>query len=108
MINTGNANAATGEAGLQAARLSCNELATLLDLRPSQILPFSTGVILEPLPVEKLVKGLPEAVKTLDANSWFAAAHSIMTTDTQPKFIRSALRWAPRLLPLLALAKGLA
>lgn len=106
VINTGNANATTGEAGLQAARLSCNELATLLDLRPSQILPFSTGVILEPLPVEKLVKGLPEAVKTLDANSWFAAAHSIMTTDTQPKIHSQRFTLGTTLTTVTGISKG--
>lgn len=85
VINTGNANAGTGEPGLQATRRTCDELAGLLGLSPEQILPFSTGVILEPLPVDRLVAALPAAIAGLDAGQWFAAAHSIMTTDTQPK-----------------------
>jgi glutamate N-acetyltransferase/amino-acid N-acetyltransferase len=83
VINTGNANAGTGEAGLQAARDTCKALAELIGVRPSQVLPFSTGVILEQLPVERIRAGLPAC---LAANSnWLDAAHAIMTTDTQPK-----------------------
>lgn len=85
VINTGNANAGTGEPGLQATHRTCNELAKQLNLLPEQILPFSTGVILEPLPVDRIVAALPTAIAGLDAGQWFAAAYSIMTTDTQPK-----------------------
>jgi len=85
VINTGNANAGTGDAGLAAARQTCQALAQQLGVGPEQVLPFSTGVILEPLPVERLIAALPAAVDALAPNAWFAAAHSIMTTDTQPK-----------------------
>src|SRR5471032_1215583 len=85
MINTGNANAGTGELGLALARQSCAALAGLLGCDAAQILPFSTGVILEPLPVEKVVAGLPAAVANLKADNWFNAAEAIMTTDTHPK-----------------------
>src|SRR3546814_15729464 len=87
VINTGNANAGTGQAGLQAAHATCDSLAKLLGMQNTQILPFSTGVILEPLPVDRLVAALPSAIDSLDSANWFAAAHSIMTTDTQPKIV---------------------
>ncbi len=85
MVNTGNANAGTGAAGLAAAQHSCAALAGLLGCEASQVLPFSTGVILEPLPVERLVAGLPQAIARFGADQWFSAAEAIMTTDTQPK-----------------------
>ncbi|WP_269496729.1 bifunctional glutamate N-acetyltransferase/amino-acid acetyltransferase ArgJ [Castellaniella sp. S9] len=85
VINTGNANAGTGEPGLRAAQQTCNALATHLGLRAEQILPFSTGVILEPLPVDRIVQALPAAITDAADDHWFEAAHSIMTTDTQPK-----------------------
>jgi glutamate N-acetyltransferase/amino-acid N-acetyltransferase len=85
VVNTGNANAGTGDAGLADANLTCAALADLLDCEPSQILPYSTGVIMESLPVDKLVAGLPAALENLKADNWFAAAETIMTTDTQPK-----------------------
>ncbi len=85
VVNTGNANAGTGDAGLAAANATCAALAALMQCEPAQILPFSTGVILEPLPVDKLVAGLPQAIANLKADNWYAAAEAIMTTDTQPK-----------------------
>ncbi|AZP12927.1 bifunctional glutamate N-acetyltransferase/amino-acid acetyltransferase ArgJ [Undibacterium parvum] len=85
VVNTGNANAGTGDAGLAAANATCSALAELLECEPAQILPFSTGVILEPLPVDKLIAGLPAALECLSENNWYAAAEAIMTTDTQPK-----------------------
>ena len=85
VINTGIANAGTGEPGLAASNTTCDELAALLKVDASQILPFSTGVILEPLPVDKLVTGLPQAIANLAPNHWHAAAHAIMTTDTVAK-----------------------
>lgn len=85
VVNTGNANAGTGDAGLAAANATCVALANLLHCDPAQILPFSTGVILEPLPVDKLIAGLPKAIANLKEDNWFAAAEAIMTTDTQPK-----------------------
>ena len=85
VVNTGNANAGTGEPGLQKAHETCAEVARLLGLDAQQVLPFSTGVILEPLPVQKIVAGLPAAIANLKADNWFNAAEAIMTTDTQPK-----------------------
>ena len=85
VINTGNANAGTGEPGLKAANETCDALASLLGITSAQILPFSTGVILEPLPVDRIKAGLPGAIKNLTANNWVSAAHGIMTTDTLPK-----------------------
>lgn len=85
VINTGNANAGTGEAGLAHANLVCAALADLLGCEVAQILPFSTGVILEPLPVDRVTAGLPQALANLQADNWYRAAETIMTTDTQPK-----------------------
>ncbi|AHN76316.1 bifunctional ornithine acetyltransferase/N-acetylglutamate synthase [Pandoraea pnomenusa] len=85
VVNTGNANAGTGEPGMAATRATCDALAKLLSVAPNQILPFSTGVILEPLPVERLVAGLPQAIANLAPAHWYEAAQSIMTTDTLPK-----------------------
>jgi glutamate N-acetyltransferase/amino-acid N-acetyltransferase len=85
VINTGNANAGTGEPGLANARATCDEVARLLGIDAQQVLPFSTGVILEPLPLPKIVAGLPAAIANLKQDNWFSAAESIMTTDTQPK-----------------------
>jgi glutamate N-acetyltransferase / amino-acid N-acetyltransferase len=85
VINTGNANAGTGEDGLARARATCVALAESLGLRPEQILPFSTGVIMEPLPVERIEAGLPAALADAKADNWLRAAEGIMTTDTVPK-----------------------
>jgi glutamate N-acetyltransferase/amino-acid N-acetyltransferase len=85
VVNTGNANAGTGESGLANANATCAALARLLGCEAQQILPFSTGVILEPLPLDKLVAGLPAAVSGLQLDNWYNAAEAIMTTDTQPK-----------------------
>lgn len=85
LTNTGNANAGTGEAGLTNAQRTCNELATLTNVESAAVLPFSTGVIGEPLPVEKIVKALPGALADLREDNWLKAAQGIMTTDTRPK-----------------------
>jgi glutamate N-acetyltransferase/amino-acid N-acetyltransferase len=85
LVNTGNANAGTGEEGLRRARSSCDALAGLMGVRVEQVLPFSTGVIMEQLPVDRLLAGLPVALAGLDKANWFAAAKAVMTTDTQPK-----------------------
>ncbi len=85
VVNTGNANAGTGETGLANAQATCAEVAKLLGCEAGQVLPFSTGVILEQLPIAKIVAGLPAAVENLKADNWFNAAEAIMTTDTQPK-----------------------
>lgn len=85
LINTGNANAGTGDTGLADARQSCEVLAELQSLSSSQVLPFSTGVIGESLPMDKLLAGIPQAVGALDENGWADAAEGILTTDTRPK-----------------------
>ena len=85
VVNTGNANAGTGEPGLAAARATCDALAKQLGIAANQVLPFSTGVILEQLPVDRLTAALPAAIANARADNWLAAAESIMTTDTQPK-----------------------
>jgi glutamate N-acetyltransferase/amino-acid N-acetyltransferase len=85
VINTGIANAGTGEAGRQAAQATCEAVGALLGVAADQVLPFSTGVILEPLPVERIRAGLPAARADLKADNWHAAAHAIMTTDTIAK-----------------------
>ncbi|MCK9534465.1 MAG: bifunctional glutamate N-acetyltransferase/amino-acid acetyltransferase ArgJ [Pseudomonas sp.] len=85
LVNTGNANAATGELGLQAANAVCQQLAALVQCPIEQILPFSTGVIGEPLPVDKIVAALPAALADLAEDHWALAAEGIMTTDTLPK-----------------------
>jgi len=85
VINTGNANAGTGEDGLVRARTTCIALARRLQIAPEQVLPFSTGVIMEPLPVERVEAGLPAALADAAPDHWLQAAQAIMTTDTVPK-----------------------
>jgi glutamate N-acetyltransferase / amino-acid N-acetyltransferase len=85
VINTGIANAGTGEPGRLAAQATCDAVGTLLGVAPGQVLPFSTGVILENLPVDRIKAGLPAAQADLKADNWHAAAHAIMTTDTVAK-----------------------
>jgi glutamate N-acetyltransferase / amino-acid N-acetyltransferase len=85
VINTGNANAGTGEDGLLRARASCVALARELEILPRQVLPFSTGVIMEPLPLERIEAGLPGALADARPDNWLRAAQAIMTTDTLPK-----------------------
>ncbi|WP_016835710.1 bifunctional glutamate N-acetyltransferase/amino-acid acetyltransferase ArgJ [Herbaspirillum lusitanum] len=106
VINTGNANAGTGEEGLARANATCAELANLLGVKPEQVLPFSTGVILEPLPVDRIKAGLPAAIANLKTDNWFAAAESIMTTDTQPKAASRTLTIAGKKVVMTGISKG--
>ncbi|WP_426056190.1 bifunctional glutamate N-acetyltransferase/amino-acid acetyltransferase ArgJ [Janthinobacterium sp. PSPC2-1] len=106
LVNTGNANAGTGESGLADAQASCTALAELLGCTPQQILPFSTGVILEPLPVQRLVAGLPQAVAALTSDNWFSAAEAIMTTDTQPKAGSRSVTIGGHAVTLTGISKG--
>ena len=85
VINTGNANAGTGQDGLARARATSAAAAGLLGLQPAQVLPFSTGVIMEPLPVDRIEAGLPAAIGDAQQDHWVRAAEGIMTTDTLPK-----------------------
>jgi glutamate N-acetyltransferase/amino-acid N-acetyltransferase len=106
LINTGNANAGTGATGLAHANDTCDALGKLLGCAPQQILPFSTGVILEPLPVERIVAGLPAALANLKADNWFNAAESIMTTDTQPKAASRRVTIAGKTVTMTGISKG--
>jgi glutamate N-acetyltransferase/amino-acid N-acetyltransferase len=85
LINAGNANAGTGARGLADARATCVAAAAAADCAPEEVLPFSTGVIMEPLPVAKIVAALPQARAALSPTGWYAAVRAIMTTDTVPK-----------------------
>ena len=87
IINTGCANAGTGEAGLADARSMCAIVAEKLGLNAQQVLPFSTGVIMEMLPMPRIEAGVPGCIADLKADNWFEAAHAIMTTDTVPKAV---------------------
>ena len=85
VVNTGNANAGTGADGLARARATCEALAGHLGLAASQVLPFSTGVIMEPLPHERIAAALPAALADAQPGHWARAAEGIMTTDTLPR-----------------------
>jgi glutamate N-acetyltransferase/amino-acid N-acetyltransferase len=106
VVNTGNANAGTGRDGLTRARAVCGAVAAALDCRTQQVLPFSTGVIMEPLPVERITAGLPEAVGDLRADNWAAAAAAIMTTDTVAKACSRTLRLSGGDAVVTGIAKG--
>ena len=106
VVNTGNANAGTGEAGLANAHATCAALAKQLGCEANQILPFSTGVILEPLPLDKLVAGMPEAIANLNEDRWFDAAEAIMTTDTQPKAASRVVTIAGKRVTMTGISKG--
>ena len=106
VVNTGYANAGTGKAGLGAARQTCAELARALGCASAQVLPFSTGVIMEPLPVEKLAAGLPACLEDLRADNWLAAARAIMTTDTVPKAASRRINAGDAEITATGIAKG--
>jgi glutamate N-acetyltransferase/amino-acid N-acetyltransferase len=106
VINTGNANAGTGESGLVNANEICVALADLLGCEAAQILPFSTGVIMEPLPVDRIKAGLPQALANLKSDNWYSAAETIMTTDTQPKAASRSVAINGQTLTLTGISKG--
>jgi glutamate N-acetyltransferase/amino-acid N-acetyltransferase len=106
VINTGNANAGTGKEGIALARATCAELARLLGCDSRQVLPFSTGVIMEPLPLDKIVWGLPAAVADLKPDNWFAASQAIMTTDIVPKAISKQVSLDGTTVTITGIAKG--
>jgi len=106
VVNTGNANAGTGEQGMAAARATCAALAKLLGCADEQVLPYSTGVIMEPLPVEKIVAGLPQAIANLNADNWFDAAHAIMTTDIVAKAVSRQVSIGGNTVTVTGIAKG--
>lgn len=106
LINTGIANAGTGEQGLNAARKSCESLAHLLQINSQQVLPFSTGVIMEPLPVDKLIAALPQALANTSEDGWLQAARAIMTTDTQPKVYSRQIMLDGKYITVTGMSKG--
>ena len=106
LVNTGCANAGTGEQGMASARRSCETLAAALGVQPQQVLPFSTGVILEHLPLERLEAGLPAAIADLAPARWAEAAEAIMTTDTVPKAASHTVRLEGREVHVTGIAKG--
>jgi len=106
LINSGNANAGTGDAGMKAAQDCCQSVAMLGGTSSESVLPFSTGVIGQPLPVDKIQAALPSAFSALSADNWFAAAHAIMTTDTIAKVASETVEIAGQLITLTGMAKG--
>ena len=106
VINTGIANAGTGEPGLQGARATCADAARLLGCKPGQVLPFSTGVIMEPLPAERIEAGLPACSADLREDNWAAAAEAIMTTDTLPKAASRKVSLHGTAVTVTGIAKG--
>lgn len=106
VVNTGNANAGTGEDGLRRAQQVCEALARALGCAPEQVLPFSTGVIMEPLPADRIVAGLPAAIADLRADHWAEAAEAIMTTDTLPKARSAQLVLDAGRVTITGIAKG--
>ena len=106
LINSGNANAGTGEQGMQDALLSCAELAKVVGAGANQVLPFSTGVIGQPLPVAKITAALPAAIKNLSQNNWDKAARAIMTTDTFPKGVSKIITLAGQPITINGISKG--
>ncbi len=106
VVNTGNANAGTGKEGLAHARQTCAGLARLLGCEAGQVLPFSTGVIMEPLPLERVVAGLPACIADLRADNWLDAARAIMTTDTLPKAASRQVRIGAATVTISGIAKG--
>jgi glutamate N-acetyltransferase/amino-acid N-acetyltransferase len=106
IVNTGNANAGTGEQGMQSARVTCAELAKLLGCAPEQVLPYSTGVIMEPLPVDKIIAGMPRAIGDLKADNWFDASLAIMTTDIVAKAVSKQVQINGKTVTLTGMSKG--
>ena len=106
VINTGNANAGTGEDGVLRARAACAAVAKLMGCNSREVLPFSTGVIMESLPLDKIVAGLPAAIGDLRPDNWMAAAEAIMTTDTVPKAISRQLLLGGKTVTITGIAKG--
>jgi len=106
VINTGNANAGTGAEGLARARSTCQAAAGLLGLSPSQVLPFSTGVIMEPLPVDRIEAGLPAAIADAQPDHWAQAAEGIMTTDTLPKAFSRQVQIGGATVTVTGISKG--
>lgn len=106
LVNTGCANAGTGEDGLKRAKQSCDALSALLNIAPNQVLPFSTGVILEPLPVDKVIAGMPAAIENLTEDNWLNAAEAIMTTDIVAKGTSRQIQLSGKTVTITGISKG--
>ena len=106
LINTGNANAGTGAVGRDDALRCCQTLAKLTEVQACSVLPFSTGVIGEALPVDKIESGLPEAITNLSAGNWLQAATGILTTDTRPKLASTQIELDGKSVTITGMAKG--
>jgi len=106
VINTGNANAGTGADGLLRARATCAALAEHLGVAPEQVLPFSTGVIMEPLPSDRIAAGLPAALADAQPGHWARAAEGIMTTDTLPKAFSRRVQVGGKTVTITGISKG--
>jgi glutamate N-acetyltransferase / amino-acid N-acetyltransferase len=106
VINTGCANAGTGDEGMRNARSVCAEVAKLVGCKAEQVLPFSTGVILEQLPLPKIIAGLPAAIAAQKPDNWFHAAHAIMTTDTVPKAVSRQVKIGDDTITITGMSKG--
>ena len=106
VVNTGNANAGTGQDGLQRARSTCDALAAQLGIASTQVLPFSTGVIMEPLPVDRITAGLPAAIADARADHWGRAAEGIMTTDTVAKAFSTQVSLGGATVSVTGISKG--
>lgn len=106
VINTGNANAGTGEDGLNRAQSTCKALAQKIGINAQQVLPFSTGVIMETLPSERIIAGLDAAIADAKADNWFNAAQAIMTTDTVPKAFSKQVQIGGATVSITGISKG--
>ncbi len=106
LINTGNANAGTGADGLARARSTCEALAQRLGIEAAQVLPFSTGVIMESLPAERIIAGLDAAIAAAQVDNWLAAAQGIMTTDTVPKAFGTQVMVQGKTISITGISKG--
>jgi len=106
LVNTGNANAGTGKAGMDDALLSCQSVAAQFNVLPEQVLPFSTGVIGEKLPIAKIQKGIPLAAADLSEGNWASAAEGILTTDTRPKGVSTQVTYGGQLITINGISKG--
>ena len=106
IVNTGSANAGTGDRGVEDAQSICEALAIALEVSTNQVLPFSTGVIMTPLPTDKINKAIPDLVKGLEGNNWLEAAEAIMTTDTLPKAVSKGILIQGQKVTITGISKG--
>jgi glutamate N-acetyltransferase/amino-acid N-acetyltransferase len=106
IVNTGSANAGNGDRGTEDANSICEALAVALEVMPNQVLPFSTGVIMTPLPAGKIIKAIPDLVKGLEENNWLGAAEAIMTTDTLPKAVSKSILIQDQKVTITGISKG--